>query len=167
MSRHRYSGRVLAGDYLRAGSGLALTAGPVLLLEPAPAVAAILGALSLLFGAFALRTGLRHLTVIEITADGIASQGPISCHIRWRGVTRLRLDYFSARREPRRGWMQLKISGRYRRIRIDSTIDGFEQLAATVASNSRIHAIPLTDAAVANFDALGITVEKSDGEFAA
>lgn len=167
MSRHRYSGRVLAGDYLRAGSGLAITAGPLLLLEPASAVAAVLSLLSLLFGAFALRTGLRHLTVIEVTVDGIVSRGPISCHIPWRGVTRLRLDYFSARREARRGWMQLKVSGRYRRIRVDSTIDGFEQFAATVASTARKYAIPLTDTAVANFDALGIPVDASDGGIAA
>ncbi len=167
MSRHRYSGRVLAGDYLRAGSGLAITAGPVLLLEPATAVATVLSALSLLFGAFALRTGLRHLTVIELTADGIVSQGPISCHIPWRGVTRLQLDYFSTRREAQRGWMQLKISSRYRRIRIDSTIDGFEQLAAAVASTAREYAIPMTDTAVANFGALGIAVDGSDGEVAA
>jgi hypothetical protein len=167
MRRHRYSGRVLAGDYLRAGSGLAITAGPALWLEPAPAVAGILYALSLLFGAFALRTGLRHLTVIEVTADGIVSRGPISCRIPWRGVTRLRLDYFSARREAQRGWMQLKISGRYRRIRIDSTIDGFEALAATVAATARQYAIPMTDTAVANFDALGIAVDGGDGEVAA
>ena len=167
MSRHRYSGRALAGDYLRAGSGLAITAGPVLLLDPAPAVAAILGALALLFGAFALRTGLRHLTVIEATADGIVARGPVSCRIPWRGVTRLRLDYFSTRRETQRGWMQLKISGRYRRICIDSTIDGFEQLAATVAGTARKYAIPLTDTAVANFGALGIAVDGSDDGAAA
>jgi hypothetical protein len=167
MSRHHYSGKVLAGDYLRAGSGLIITAGPVLLLNPAPAVAVILGVLSLLFAAFALRTGLRHLTVIEITADGIASRGPISCQIRWREVTRLRLDYFSARRQAQRGWMQLKISGRYRRIRIDSTIGDFEQLAAAVATTAREHAIPLTDTAAANFNALGVAVDGSDSEVAA
>jgi uncharacterized membrane protein len=167
MSRHRYSGRVLTADYLRAGLGLAVTAGPVLLLDPAPPVAAVLGTLAVLFAAFALRTGVRHLTVIEVTDDGIVAQGPIPCRIAWRDVTRLRLDYFAIRREPRRGWMQLKIRGRTRRIRIDSTIDGFEYLAAAVADTARAHAIPLNDTAVANFGALGIAVGCSDGEAAA
>ena len=162
MSRHRYSRRVLIKDYLRAGLGLAVTAGPVLLLQPAPAIAVVLGALSLLFGAFALRTGLRHLTVIEVMTDGIVSRGPISCHIRWREVTRLRLDYYAIRREPQGGWMQLKIGGPRRGIRVDSTIDGFEQVAAAVASIVPTYAIPLTDTVVANFDALGISVAAGD-----
>ncbi len=158
MSRHRYPARVLAADYARAGFGLAVTAGPLLLLEPAPVVAVVLGAVALLFGAFALRTGLRQATVIELTVDGIRSRGPMPCHIPWRDVTQLRLDYFATRREPPRGWMQLKVSGRHRRIRVDSTIDRFEQLAAAVASTAQDRAIPLNDAAVANFGALGIDV---------
>ncbi|MDH3228810.1 MAG: hypothetical protein OEN55_03350 [Alphaproteobacteria bacterium] len=167
MSLYRYSGRALAGDYLRAGSGLAVTAGPVLLLEPAPAVAAMLAALSILFGAFALRTGLRQLTTVELTNDGIVSRGPVSCYIPWHEVTRLRLDYYATRRESQRGWMQLKIGSRYRRIRVDSTIDGFGQIAATVAGAAREYSIPLTDTAVANFGALGIAVDGGNGEVVA
>lgn len=167
MSRHRYSGRALAGDYLRSATGFAVTGGPVLLLEPVPAIAAILGLLSAIFVAFALRTAVRQLTVIEVSADGILAQGPIPCRMRWRDVTRLRLDYFAMRREPQRGWMQLKVGSGVRRIRIDSTIDGFETLAATVAGCARDHAIPLSDTAVANFAALGIAVEPGDREAAA
>ena len=164
MSRHRYSGRVLTGDYLRAGLGFSVTAGPFLMLDPVPSVATILAALALLFAAFALRTGVRHLTVIEVTDDGIVSRGPIPCRIAWGDVKRVRLDYFAIRREPRRGWMQLKISGRSRGIRIDSTIDGFDYLAAAVADTAREFAIPLGDTAVANFGALGIAVDRNEGE---
>lgn len=159
MSRHRYRGRVLSGDYLRAGAGLAFTAGPVLLLEPAPVVATILSAFAVLFGVFALHTGLRHLTVIEITDEGIAVRGPLPCRIPWREVTRLKLDYFSTGRERQRGWMQLKVGGGFRRIRVDSTIDGFKEMATAIAGFAMDYEIPLANAAVANFHALGIAVD--------
>lgn len=167
MERYRYSGAALFKDYLRAGVGLAATAGPILWLEPATAVVAVLIGLAALFGGFAVRTGLRQFTVIEVTADGIAARGPVGCFIPWHGVKRLRLDYFAIRREPRRGWLQLKISGRYRRIRIDSTLDDFARLAAAVAIRAREHAIPLSDTAVANFQALGIVVDGGHREIAA
>lgn len=167
MSCHRYRGRVLSGDYLRAGAGLAFTAGPLLLLEPVPTVAVVLSGVALLFAAFALRTGLRHFTVIEVTADGIAARGPIPCRMPWREVKRLGLDYFSASRERGGGWMQLKVSGRYRRIRVDSTIDGFEELATAIAGVARKHAIPMADTAIANFHALGIEVDGGEREVAA
>lgn len=156
MSRHRYRGMALSWDYLRAGTGLAFTAGPVLLLEPMPAVAVVLSCLALLFVVFAVRTGLRHLTVIEVSAEGIAARGPFSCSIPWREVTRLRLDYFSIGRERERGWMQLKVSSRFRRLRVDSTIDRFAELASAAAKFARDHAVPIADSTAANFHALGI-----------
>lgn len=157
MSGYRYRGGALLRDYLRAATGLSVTAGPVMLLQPVPAVAAVLGALSMLFALFAVRTGLRHLTVIEVTADGIAARGPISCRIPWRDVTRVRLDYFSIGRDRGRGWMQLKVGGGFRVVRVDSMIDGFEEIARATAEFARDHAISLNDATAANFQALGIT----------
>jgi len=167
MTRHRYPRNVLSADYVRAAVGLAFTAGPVLTLQPAPAVAAILGSLAALFAAFALRTGLRHFTVIEVTPDAIAARGPLPCRLPWREITRLRLDYFSTRRQREQGWMQLKVSGGFRRIRVDSTIDGFEELANVVAGIARENGIPMADTAVANFRALGIEVAGADREIAA
>lgn len=102
-NRYRYSGTVLSRDYLRAAVGLVATAGPVIWLEPLPAVAMVLTGLAVLFGVFAARTGLRQFTTIEITPDGIAARGPLSCRFRWHDIRRVRLDYFSVGREGRRG----------------------------------------------------------------
>ncbi len=166
-NQYRYSGTVLSKDYLRAGVGLVATAGPVIWLDPLPTVAMVLTGLAVLFGVFAARTGLRQFTAIEITSDGIAARGPLSCHMQWHDVRRVRLDYFSIGREGRRGWMQLKVSSRFRHIRVDSTIDDFNQLAAKIAEMAQQYGIPLPETAVANFHALGIAVAGGDREVAA
>lgn len=169
VKQFHYRGKVLSIEYLRAGVGLAITTGPLLLLDPAPIVGGVLGALAILFAAFALRTGLRNFTVIEMTEEGIAARGPISCSIPWRRVKLLRLDYYCTGRERDggRGWMQLKIAGQSSSIRIDSTIDGFDELAAAAAGIATRHSIPLSDTTAANFQAIGIPVVGDRGEMAA
>lgn len=157
MSVHRYRPRALAGDYLRSGIGLALTAGPVLLLETQPAVTAILGALAGLFGLFGLRVGLRQNTVIEAGDQAIEVHGVGGTRLAWSEVEQVRLDYFSTRRDGRDGWMQMRISGPGRRIRAESTIEDFEGLAAAVASRVPTR-IAMTDTTLGNFHALGIRV---------
>ncbi|UCH74793.1 MAG: hypothetical protein JSU82_02765 [Rhodospirillales bacterium] len=167
MSVHLYPTRDLSADYVRAAIGLSVTAGPALLLQPAPAVAAVLGGLAVLFAAFALRTGMRQLTAIEVTEDGIAAQGPLSRRISRDEVTRVRLDYFSFGRERAKGWMQLKISHGYRHIRVDSTIEDFETVAQAAAEIARRNELALSDTTVANFRAMGLAVDDPDREIAA
>lgn len=160
MSVHRYRSKALAGDYLRAGIGLLVTAGPALLMETQPLVTTVLVALAGLFGLFGLRVGLRQTTVIEASERAIEAQGFIGARLAWHDVERVRLDYFSTRRDGRDGWMQMKIWGPGARIRAESTIEDFERLAAAVAA--RVPAsITMTDTTLGNFRALGIPVRMS------
>jgi len=157
MSVHRYRPKALAGDYLRAGIGLLVTAGPALLLETQPVVTAILGALAGLFCLFGLRVGLRHNTAVEAGEQAIEAHGVGGTRIAWGDIEQVRLDYFSTRRDGRDGWMQMKVSGPNGRIRAESTIEDFERLAAVVASRAPAR-IAMTDTTLGNFQALGIPV---------
>lgn len=156
MSRHRYPARALAGDYLRAGAGLAVTGGPLLLLETATGVAAVLAALAGVFALFAARTGLRHVTVVELSGAGIALHGPARGRLPWDRIEQVRLDYFATRRDAPNGWMQLRLGGAGRRIRIDSTIEGFEALAESAAAAAARRGVVLTETTEDNLRALGI-----------
>lgn len=164
MSRHAYPPKVLAGDYTRATAGLAVTAGPALLLDAEPAVVVILTALAALFGIFGLRTALRQATTVAADAEAVETRGPLGKRLAWSDVDSVRLDYFSARRGSAEGWMQMKISGRRGRIRIDSTIGNFLQLARTVAAATASAPIAMSDITLGNFGALGIELPaRTDG----
>lgn len=159
MSLHRYPPRALAGDYARAGIGLAVTGGPLILLRPAAAVAIVLGALAAIFALFALRTAMRQFTVVEVTADAIRAHGPAGKTMAWDEIDRVRLDYYATRRESGIGWMQLKLGAGRGQIRIDSTVGDFDRIAAAVAAAAR--GADMTETTRGNFQALGIAAPEA------
>jgi len=156
MSQHRYPPRALAGDYARAGSGIALTLGPLLFVPASPVMMVILGGLAALFLAFGARTALRQWTVVQMDDAGIAAAGPVSGRIAWEDLEGLALAYYSTRRDRTRGWMQLTMKGRGQRLRIDSTIDGFRDIVLAAAQVAERRGLELTPATTGNLSALGI-----------
>ncbi len=161
MSLHRYAPRALAGDYARAGIGLAVTGGPLVLLQPATGVAVVLGALAAVFALFALRTAMRQFTVVEVTPDAIRAHGLAGKSLAWDEIERVRLDYYTTRRESGSGWMQLKLGGEGGQIRIDSTVGDFNRIAAAVAAATPGAA--MTETTRGNFQALGIAAPEPEG----
>ena len=101
MSRHRYPAAAVAGDYARAGAGLALTVPPLILLHLNTAVAAIFGALAVLFAVFGARTVLRQRAVIEMDESAIESSGPLPVRVAWDALDELKLAYYATRRDGR------------------------------------------------------------------
>jgi uncharacterized membrane protein len=166
MTRFRYPPRALAGDYLRAALGLGITGAPVLLLPTAVPVTVVLAGLSALFCFFGLRTALRQFTVVEMSDEAISVVANSHKRLAWREVRELRLDHYSIRRDGRDGWMQMRISGPGTRIRIESTLDGFDRRAARAASLATAHRVTMTDDTRGNFLALGIAVAPAGAEAA-
>lgn len=157
-SRYRYPERAIYADYLRAAGGLALTAGPLLLLDLAAAVGAVFGALALLFGWFAWRTWLRHRSSIEVSAEGLERAGPWHCRIAWGELERLRLAYYAPRRAQDQGWFQLTLrDGRGGALRVDSSLDGFDRLLAEVLEHTRDRQLVFDDTTASNLEALGLS----------
>lgn len=158
---YRYSAQALLGDYARAGFGLAITLAPLLFMDVASVMVWILGGLSLLFLTFAGRTALRHSTTIELDAEGVTARGPLGSSLRWDQVDRVKLRYFSTRKDREKGWMQLVIGGGGRRIRIDSTLDGFRDLVERAALSTRKRGIAFDPPTLANLKALGVLASDS------
>ena len=155
-SSHAYSTAAMAGDYLRAAAGL-LPSGVLLVAVPVGTVTAvILGGFAVLFGVFAARTALRHGTRIEMTPQGIRAVGPWPHAIFWSELDRLRLAYYSTRRDRKSGWMQLELGAGRARLRMDSRIDGFEIVVRRAALAATARGLPISDSTAANLEALGI-----------
>jgi hypothetical protein len=153
----RYPVAALYPDYLRAGFGLAVTVGPLLLLDLAGAVAALLAGLGLLFAWFGTRTVVRHLSRVELSADAIALCGPAPRRLAWRDLERMKLAYYAPRRSREDGWLQLTLGGAAGRpIRLDSTLSDFDRVLGQASRAALAKALPLDAATHANLFALGL-----------
>ncbi len=156
MSTHTYSRNALIPEYLRSGIGVLLTGGPLLLAEPSAAVFFPLGGLALLFAGYGLRTALRQASRLEVSTEGVRDLGPLGAAIRWDDLDRLELRFFSTQRSRRDGWMQLKLKGAGRAIKVDSTVSAFNELARVCALTALSRGVALDEHSRTNYRALGI-----------
>ena len=157
MSRSfRYPLSRLYVDYAASAAGVAVSLGPLALVRPAAAVAWALAAAAALFLVYFGRTVCRQLTHIVLDEAGIRARGPLGAAIRWAELRSLRLDYYSTRRDREEGWMQLRLRGTRRTIRIDSEIDGFAEIARAAAAEALRRGADTDEATRANLRVLGI-----------
>ena len=178
MTRHHYPIGTLSSDYMRVAVGLALTLGPLLLLELAVPIAWLLAALAILFVWFGLRTGLRQLSAVELSPQGIAIRGPFGRQLAWDELAHMKLAYYAPRGwgsprrrdrhhersgerherdEGQRGWLQLTLQGpRGRPLRIESTLEGFDQVLRRAMAAAVRRQIELDPTTTANLSALGV-----------
>lgn len=155
-----YPARALVGDYARAGIGFVLTAGPAAVV-PADSIALwIFGSLAVLFVAFGLRTARRHASRLELGDDRISLFGPGQVSFAWEELAAVRLSYYSTTADRQGGWMQLTLEGEGGgTIRLDSTLDGFVDVARRAARAAKARGLGLSSATASNFQALGIAVD--------
>lgn len=164
VTRHGYPAMAMAGDYLRAAAGLVPCLVLLMSVSPLSVGGMVLGGLAVVFGAFAVRTVLRHGTRIEAGDDGVRSVGAWRRAISWHELDRMKLGYYSTRRDRRAGWMQLDLGAGKARIKLDSRIDGFDDLVRRVAIVAAERRLELSPATVSNLQALGIRLpEYGDG----
>lgn len=162
--RYRYPLKSLYGDYLRAAIGVGFIGTPLYLSGGSPIIGTILGAIVLLFVGFGLRTAVRHMTVIEVSSDGIATTGPFSRQIAWDDIRKVELKFFSTRREKKSGgWMQLKICGPNGCLRIESTLPGFDDITARAAAAAFRNGAEMNETTLENLDAMGVTITLPEG----
>ena len=169
MSEHRIRSRAtyrypvssLVPDGLRALVGLAFTGIPLATLSIASWFGIVLAAGVVLFGVFGAVTVLRAGTEVRVDNDGVEVRPGRRGQVSWGRLRSVKLRYFAVRRErerergtgARRGWMQLVLKGEDGVVRIDSRLDGFDDVlrrAATAAA--RLSLDPVTRA---NFEAAG------------
>jgi hypothetical protein len=153
----RYPPATLYADYIRAGVGLALTFGPLLLLDVAYPVVALLAALGLLFAWFGMRTVSRHLSRVELSGSALALRGPLPRHLAWSELDRMKLAYYAPRRSRDDSWLQLTLRGAGgRSIRLDSNLVGFDQVLGAASRAARAKELSMDAATHANLAALGL-----------
>jgi len=163
--RHAYPPEGIGGEAVRAGLGLVLGAGLVLVAGPGGLVGLVGFGLTALFGAYAATIWSRRRTVILTDAEGIDCTtglpaslpfGYGSRRIGWVELSGLTLRYFSTRRDRSDGWMQITLKGRSGTIVALSSISDFPVLAARAAQAADENGLALGHATRRNLEALGL-----------
>jgi hypothetical protein len=155
----RYPRPTLWADYMRATTGVVLCGAPLLLLDVNRWLAVILFGGFLLFALFLVRTALRHHTRYVLAPDTLCADGPAGTLVEWSRLDRMKLSYFSTKRDRTGGWMQLTVgSAGGRQVKIDSSLDGFHDIVERAAGAAQAADLPLSDATRANLKAMGISV---------
>jgi len=155
-ARFSYPASAMAGDYMRAAAGLAPTLFILATVSLGDVTTAVIGGFAAIFAAFAIRTALRHGTSLEMDENGLRAAGLRRTVIPWGGLDRVKLAYYSTRRDRKSGWMQLQLRAGRSRLSLDSRLDGFDQLARQAARVAAERGVALSDATAANLQALGI-----------
>lgn len=164
MTVHRYPRPALLGDYARSAAGLSVGLGVLVSVPTSPVIVAIFGGLTALFLVFALRTVQRHVVQVAVTEDGIAAAGLVTRALRWEALERLTLRYYGTRRQRKEGgsgFMQLSLRGGGVSLRLESSIDGFDQIIRQAAQAARRKGLALDPASAGNLLGLGIDVDAS------
>ena len=155
----RYPRQTLWADYIRAAIGTLLCGLPLLLVEVNRWVELILGAGFILFGAFFVRTALRQRTRYVLGPDTLCADGPAGSMVEWNRLDRLKLSYFSTKRDRSGGWMQLAIgSAGARTVKVDSALEGFYDIVERAAQAAETNGLELSAATRANLRSMGISV---------
>ena len=139
FSRHAYPTLAMAGDYLRAAAGLVPSAALLATVSVAPC----------------RRDGPRRASPRSLAPSRSApccATAPASrsatMGVRAIGAAaprrspgteldRMKLGYYSTRRDRRAGWMQLELGAGGVRIKLDSRLDGFDELVRARRDASR------------------------------
>lgn len=153
MSSYGYPPAVIAGDIARTLLGSTVAAVPLLFGEPSAPLALLLLGLIAGFLGLGVASLYRHLGRTDCDGTGLVVNGR---RVSWSELSRLRLAYFSTRRDGENGWFQLTLEGGGRRVSIESSLPHFHDilLAATRAATAR--SLALDAASRANLAALAI-----------
>jgi len=158
MRQHAYPASAMLADYLRSAAGVLPTIA-ILLVAPVGVVeATLLCGFGGLFAVFGIRTMLRHRTWIDLTETGLRASGLREISISWAELDRVRLTYYSTRRDRREGWMQLELRAGGSVLRVDSRIDGFVELVTASVRAAEMRRLLLDPATSVNVQALRVRV---------
>lgn len=159
-AEHEYSFSTIGGDYTRAVGGFVVCLLPFLMGLRNSGAFVLLAALAALFAIFLIRTILRHVTVITVTDEWIRVKVIYEKFIPWDRLTELTLSYFTTWRGGGKGWMQLRLRGAGKTVRIESSLAGFEDIALRAKEAAYVNHLVLSPTTVSNLKSFGFSSQE-------
>lgn len=172
---YRYPPRALVGDYVRSVGGMAFGL-TILLVNPFdPWIFGIFGSLTAAFALFGLRTLRHHIQRVAVTPDGVFVKDLGNRGLPWQGLQQLRLRFYGSRRQrvsekpmAGGGFLQLTLAGRGlrgepRKLKFDSTLTGFKDVAWHAARAARANSVELDPTTAGNLLDIGVDADDDSG----
>lgn len=163
----RYPARTLLADYVRAGTGVAVSAG-VLTLNPASWPLGIVGgSVLLVFGGYGARTVHQTTLRMHVDADGIRSAGLWPRRIGWDELRAMKLRYYGKPRTDQptdalpTGFHQLTLTTDRGRMTVEGNLEAFAYVVWRAARAARAANVKLDPTTAENMLALSLD---PDGE---
>jgi hypothetical protein len=89
----------------------------------------------------------------------LCADGPVGGQVDWSRLERLKLSYYSTRRDRTSGWMQLAVgSAGGRIVKVDSSLEGFYDIVERAAQAAEAAGLQLGPATLVNLRSMGIAV---------
>ena len=158
MTSHSYPPSAMFGDYCRAAAGFVPAAAILATARLGLVTLSLFGGLAALFLVFGLKTWLRQASRVEMSEEELWASGPLGATILWAELDRLKLAFYSTRRDRRDGWMQLELRAGRATLSFDSRLEGFEALVERAARAAAVRGLALSAATLENLQSLGITI---------
>ena len=152
-TKYGYSFIDLRADYLRAFVGVIICLAPYVFGAETRGAVLIC---AVLFAVYGLRTTLRHMAKIMLDENAITMKIFTNRIIPFDKLSDLSLSYFSTWRSGGKGWMQLRLRGAGKTMRIESNISGFESIVRQAVSAASAGNLTMTSSTIRNIAALNI-----------
>jgi hypothetical protein len=79
--------------------------------------------------------------------------------ILWRDIASLELRYFATKRDRSEGWMQLTLKSADATLRLESALEGFENITRAAAQAAAQRGLPLSPPTLENLRALELPTD--------
>ena len=153
--------RALWPDGLLTVLGLMVTTLPLIYLDVAVPLLVVLAGLSLIFLWFGARLVAQGFCTVELSNEGISMRCLWHRFLHWRDIQKIKLGYYAPFRHRTGGWYQLTLEGGDRRVRLDSTIDGFDRIVGMALQAANARNLTFDPTTSTNLAALGHHLEQS------
>jgi len=163
-----YPVRTLLPDYVRAGTGVAISVG-VLAVNPVGwTLGTVFGGVLMLFGGYGARTVHQTLYGVGVDAAGITAHGLHCRRVPWTELAAVKLRHYGGRKAKRadddptqRGFHQLTLRTADARLTLESNLESFTYVVWRAARAARTRGLGLDPITAENMLALGVD---PDGE---
>ncbi|WP_119167313.1 hypothetical protein [Algihabitans albus] len=162
---YRYPPRALVGDYIRSGVGTTFGLLIVASNPNSPWVLGIFGILTAAFAVFGLRTLRQQMTQVAVTPEAVFVKHIGTRELPWQALQQVKLRFYGTRRQARGervsggGFLELTLRGNGKKLKFDSNLMGFKDVAWHAARAARENNLSLDPTTAGNLLDIGVDAD--------
>ncbi|MEE2932747.1 MAG: hypothetical protein VX941_04905 [Pseudomonadota bacterium] len=149
-------------DFVRASVGLLFFGLPMIFADLGPVMFGVFGLFTLFFFAYGIHVIKEKWATFEFDKKGVTRRGIFKKRLTWDRLGSVKLYYFTTSKDrPQAGtvlnkasWMELTIEADSQKLKFDSALEGFIQIANEIETKANMMHVPIDPSTSANFRAL-------------